>query len=286
MATVTALREKWNSFIVPRSDFLNKYKDADDSIKTTAEYIKAKNEYDIRRNEFLVIYYPLVGRVAERMSKRIREVDIDDLVAWGTDGLFHAIDRFDPSLENKFETFAIHRIKGSILDNIRQVDWVPRLVRQRHSKLQKAKHSLECSLGRIPTKDEMANYLGITVDEFTEIESKASPISCVSIYSGSSSDDGEELQIESFVSDEKQPISSVVREEVFLKLMGKGFIPLERKIVYMHYYENMTMKEIAEKTGYSESRISQMHAKILDRLQKKVELNPSYMKGLEAILQS
>ena len=73
---------------------------------------------------------------------------------------------------------------------------------------------------------------------------------------------------------------------MFKKLMGKNFIPLERKIVHMHYYDNMTMKEIAKETGYSESRISQMHSKILERLQKKVELNPNYMKGLEAILQS
>lgn len=286
MINAVSLRAKWDSFVGPRDNFLKNYKDAEDSVKFTKEYAEAKAEYEKIRNEFLVIYYPLVQKVADRMGKKIREVDPDDLVAWGTDGLFHAIDRFDPSLENKFETFAIHRIKGSILDNIRQVDWVPRLVRQRHSKLQKARYSLECSLGRIPTKEEMANHLGMTLDEFVEIESKSSPISCLSINSPSSDDDGCDFQLESFISNESKPIGSIIRKEVFLKLMGSGFIPIERKIMHMHYYENMTMKEIAEKNGYSESRISQMHARILQRLQKKVELNPSYMSGLEDILQS
>ena len=284
MISNEALKTKWNNFVEIRSKF---DKNASDSVKETEDYKKSQKDYEKARNSLLELYYPLVSKVADRMHKKIREVDIDDLVAWGTDGLFHAIDRFDPTLENKFETFAIHRIKGSILDNIRQVDWVPRLVRQRHNKLQKARHALECDLGRIPTSEEMANHLGMTLEEFTEIEAKANPVSCVSIYSNSSGkEDGEELQIESYESSEEQPLGSVVKEEMFKKLMGRNFIPLERKIVHMHYYENMTMKEIAEKTGYSESRISQMHAKILERLQKKVALNPSYMSDLEAILQS
>ena len=284
MITGEALKAKWNNFVEIRSKF---DKNASDSVKITENYKKSQKNYEMARNSLLELYYPLVSKVADRMHKKIREVDIDDMVAWGTDGLFHAIDRFDPTLENKFETFAIHRIKGSILDNIRQVDWVPRLVRQRYNKLQKARHALECDLGRIPTSEEMANHLGMTLDEFTDIESKANPISCISIYSNSSGkDDTEEFQIESYESDDELPFNSVLKEEMFRKLMGRNFIPLERKIIHMHYYENMTMKEIAEKTGYSESRISQMHAKIIERLKKKVALNPSYMSDLEAILQS
>jgi len=284
MISDEVLKKKWMNFVEIRKCF---DKNASDSVKMTEEHKKAQKRYEEARNSLLELYYPLVSTIADRMHKKIKEVDIDDLVAWGTDGLFHAVDRFDPTLENKFETFAIHRIKGSILDNIRQVDWVPRLVRQRHSKLQKARHSLECDLGRIPTSEEMADYLGMTMEEFTDIEAKSNPVSCVSIYSNSSGkNDGEELQIESYESSEDQPLGSVVKEEMFKKLMGRNFTPFERKIIHMHYYENMTMKEIAEKTGYSESRISQMHAKTLERLQKKVALNPSYMKDLEAILQS
>lgn len=286
MITAEALKSKWEAFLPSRDKFINTYKEAEDEVKKTEEYLESKKEYETGRNEFLVMYYPLVGKVAERMSKKIREVHPDDLVTWGTEGLFHAIDKFDPYLKNKFETYAVHRIRGAILDNIRDVDWVPRLVRQRHSKLQKAYHSLKCSLGRDPTKEEVANYFGVSLEEFEEIESKSNPISCVSISSNSSKEDGEEIQLESIVSEEQKPLNSVVRDEMFKKLLGRNFTPLERKIVYMHYYENMTMKEIAEKTGYSESRISQMHTKILERLQKKVQLNPSYMSDLEAILQS
>jgi RNA polymerase sigma factor for flagellar operon FliA len=87
-------------------------------------------------------------------------------VQWGTDGLFHAVDRFDPTLNIKFETYAIHRIRGAILDNIRKVDWVPRLVRQRYSKIQKATQALQTDLGRIPTDEELAQYMSMTVEDF------------------------------------------------------------------------------------------------------------------------
>lgn len=245
--------------------------------------------YQKARNELLEIYYPLVMRVAERMAKKIRQVDIDDLVSWGTDGLIHAVDKFDPDLKNKFETYAIHRIRGSILDNIRTIDWVPRLVRQRYVKVQKAKDQLECDLGRSPNNEEIAAYLKMSLEEYEDLAAKANPISCMSMFaqnSDNSDNDNSELKIESVASRDQNPAGTVVKEEMFKKLLGKNFVPLERKIIHMHYYENMTMKEIAEKTGYSESRISQMHAKILARLQKKVTLNPEYMEGLEAILQS
>jgi RNA polymerase sigma factor for flagellar operon FliA len=271
MLTPEKLSQKWSDFVAIRSKH-----EKEDPI-----YVKA-------RNELLEIYYPLVTKVAERMHKKIREVDIDDLVSWGTDGLYHAVDRFDPDLKNKFETFAIHRIRGSILDNIRQVDWVPRLVRQRYGKIQKAKHQLECDLGRTPNDDEVAAALSLSVDEYLEMASKANPIGCVSMFAGGShsTDGGEELQIESVTTNDRHPLGKVVKEEMFKKLLGKNFVPLERKIIHMHYYGDMTMKEIAAETGYSESRISQMHAKILERLQKKVTLNPEYMSGLVSILQA
>jgi len=292
MMTAEELRIKWENFSSPRDCYLKLNKEAEkeeasgiSQIKESQEYKDLKVIYDKFRNEFLVMYYPLVFKTAERISKKIKEVDIDDLVSWGTIGLYHAIDKFIPLLGNKFETYSIHRIKGSILDNIREVDWVPRLVRQRHSKIQKAKHSLECDLGRKPNDQEISDYLGMDLEDYLAIESKANPISCVSIYSGSSNDEGQELQLESVVSEDSQPLDHILRDEVFKKLMGRNFIPLERQIIHMHYYESMTMKEIAEKIGYSESRISQMHSKILERLQKKIALNPSYMKDLEAILQ-
>lgn len=290
MLTAEALRAKWDFFVIPRDKFieLRKKAEEDESIKTSEEYLELKKIYEKLRNEFLVMYYPIVSKVATRMSKKITEVEHDDLVSWGTDGLYHSIDRFIPSLENKFETYALPRIKGAILDNIRQMDWVPRLVRQRHSKIQKARHLLECKLGRAPTNEEMASHLNIDLEEYLEIASKSTPVSCVSIQSGTGSNDKENtndfMQLQSFAVEEKGSTNGVVREEMFKKLMSRNFTPLERKVVHMHYYENLTMKEISDITGYSESRISQMHSKILGRLQEKVARNPEYMNGLEAIL--
>lgn len=272
MTEAEAFKQKWLDFVDIRSK----------SEKSDEKYIQA-------RNEFLVKYYPLVNKVAEAMHKKIKEVDIDYLASWGIDGLMDAVDRFDPSLENKFETFAIHRIRGSILDNIRKVDWVPRLVRQRYTKVQKIKHRLECDLGRSPNDEEIAKALGITIEEYTDIASKCNPISCVSMFnSPTDNESGEtrDIQIENITTKNDNPIGKILKEEMFKKLLGKNFVPLERKIIHLHYYENLTMKEIAEQTGYSESRISQMHAKILERLQKKIHLNPEYMEGLEATIQS
>ena len=265
------IKEIWDSFVVTR-------KLAD---KENPAYIE-------QRNLLLTHYYPLVTKVAENMSKKIKEVDFDDFIIWGTDGLFHAVERFDPNYNNKFETYAIHRIRGAILDNIRKVDWVPRLVRQRNNKIQKAKQSLESSLGRSATDEELANVLDMKLEDFLEIKSKANPVGCVSMYAGGSSGDNEfeEIQIESYQTDDRSASNVIIREEMFKKLLSRNFIPFERQIIHMHYYENMTMKEIAQKTGYCESRISQMHAKIIERLQKKIQMNPEYMASLESMLQA
>jgi len=271
MYTAEILKQKWSEFCITRTKFE----------KTDPEYIR-------ERNFLLEVYYPLVFKVAEKMSKKIKEVDIDDLVDWGTDGLFHAVHRFDPSLGNKFDTFAIHRIRGSILDNIRQIDWVPRLVRQRNNKLQKVRNKIETELGRTATNEELATALNMTTEEFIEFKAKATPVGCMSMSMHVSKKDSEhdDMQIENYATSSNVTDNPIVREEMFKKLMGKNFIPIERKIIHMHYYENMTMKEISDKLGFSESRISQMHGKIIERLQKKVQLNPEYMDGISGLLQS
>lgn len=263
------IEQLWAVFIITRTC----------SDKNNPEYIQ-------QRNLLLTYYYPLVTRVAENMSKKIKEVDFDDFIAWGTDGLFHAVDRFNPAFNNKFETYAIHRIRGAVLDNIRKVDWVPRLVRQRNNKLQKAKQSLESKLGRTATDEEMATHMGMELEDFIEMRDKANPTGCVSMYAGNSSNDSdfEEIQIESYQTDDASASNVLIREEMFKKLLSRNYTPFERQIVHMHYYENMTIKEIAQKTGYCESRISQLHAKIIDRLQRKIKMNPQYMAHLTSML--
>jgi RNA polymerase sigma factor for flagellar operon FliA len=269
MMTSVELSKTWNLFVVVREC----------KEKDNETYIKL-------RNKLLSHYYPIVFKVAENMHKKLKEVEIDDLITWGTDGLFHAVEKFRPDLNNKFETYAIHRIRGAVLDNIRKVDWVPRLVRQRHSQLNKLIQKLESELNRQPTKSEIAAQMGMSEEEFEIFEEKATPIGCVSMYANSSSadDDCGGAQIEDLKTSDNSPSDSILRQEMFQKLLGRYFIPLERKIIHLHYYENMSIKEVSEKIGISESRISQMHVKIIERLQKKIEANPEYMNGLHSIL--
>jgi DNA-directed RNA polymerase specialized sigma subunit len=129
-------------------------------------------------------------------------------------------------------------------------------------------------------------YLADQLEDFIEMRDKANPTGCVSMYAGNSSNDSdfEEIQIESYQTDDASASNVLIREEMFKKLLSRNYTPFERQIVHMHYYENMTIKEIAQKTGYCESRISQLHAKIIDRLQRKIKMNPQYMAHLTSML--
>lgn len=283
------LHQQWENFISIRNSYIEfeSRNLSEEELAINGEYQEIKNKYQSMRNYFLEIYYPVVTIVATKVSKKIKEVDIDDLVSWGTDGLFQAINKYDPYKGFKFETFAIHRIRGSILDKIREADWVPRLVRQRNTLVQKALYTLQSSLGRVPIDDEVAEYLGYSKEEYLNIKSKSTPVSCVSISAGSSNDysDGDpcDFQIKSKVSKEDEPVQDILKNEFFKKIMGRGFTPFERKIVDMHYYKNMSIKEIAEEVKFSESRVSQLHAKIISRLKDKVNKNPEYMKDIESL---
>jgi RNA polymerase sigma factor for flagellar operon FliA len=183
---------------------------------------------------------------------------------------------------NKFQTYAVPRIKGSIIDNIRQIDWVPRLVRQRASKIEKARQFLEADLGRRPTDPEMAAHMKMSLEEFVELKARANPIGCSSIYSRTSEEgDGSETEITDICSRDEDPLRHIVKDEFFRKVMGKGFTRIEREIIALHYYDGMTMKEIADSKGFSESRISQMHAEIMRRLELKMERIPNYISDIE-----
>ncbi len=270
--------EKWAKFIPIRDGIKNRKEQGlliEDSLK---------KEYEDLRNQFLAKYYYLPKKIAESMQKKLKEVTLDELISWGTDGLFDAVNRFSLSFNNKFETFASHRIRGSIYDNIRNNDWVPRLVRQRNNKISKAKNDLEISLGRQPTNEEVANYLKMPLDEYLNILSKSNPVSCFSMFAVEETNEENFGFITTLQSKDDSPNSNILKEEMFKKLLGKHFIPFERKIVYYHYYQGMTIKEIAQETGYSESRISQMHTKIVEKLKKRIELNPEYMNHIEEAL--
>lgn len=247
--------------------------------RDTPEYLQVKNS-------LIEHYYPIVGKVARRMHKKLKEVQEDDLVSWGTDGLFDAVERFERERGFKFETYAMHRVRGAILDNIRKIDWIPRLVRQRATKLDRIRQQYEAKEGRTLTDGEVAEKLGIPIEEFEERVRRSTPIACVSMYSKADENEGEVIEFQDLSAEEKTPLDGLLRAEMFQKLFGTHFTKLEKKIIHLHYREGYTMKEIATMTNFSESRISQMHAEILARLHKKIERNPQYASDLICMFDS
>jgi RNA polymerase sigma factor for flagellar operon FliA len=233
-----------------------------------------KNHTDQFRNLLMEHYRPLVRYVAERLhSKLPSKVELDDLISAGTFGLIDAIEAYDPARGVKFETYCLPRIKGSILDELRSMDWVPRLVRTRAHQLARVTQSLEVSLGRKPTEKETAEELNMDKDEYNRLRRDATAVNIVSLNNQYNDGDGEkDIRELDIIKDEKSDSPPIEAQKRDLKhLLTKGLTRAERLIVVLYYYEEMTMKEIGATLDLSESRVSQMHSSIVQRL--KAQLN-------------
>jgi len=232
------------------------------------------------RNVLLENYLSLVKYNAERIWARLPEgVDLDDLISAGVFGLMDAIDAFDLSRGVKFETYCVPRIRGAMLDELRTMDWVPRLVRSKASKLEEARKSLEAELGRPPADDEMATRLQIPLDEFERMVRDANAVSLISLnkkwYETDSYKDVREIDV---LEDKKgeDPTRRLQKRDL-MKLVTKGLNRNERLIIILYYYEELTMKEIGATLDLSESRVSQMHSSIVERLQQQLgERRPEF----------
>jgi RNA polymerase sigma factor for flagellar operon FliA len=233
-----------------------------------------KNRDDHHRNLLMEHYRDLVKYCAERVhSKLPGKVELDDLISAGMFGLMDAIDAFDPSRGVKFETYCSPRIKGSILDELRNMDWVPRLVRSRAHQLARATHSLETHLGRKPTEEELAEELDMDPEEFDKLQREANAASQVSLDTKYTDGDGEkDIREIDVIKDEKSenPVTEAQKRDL-KSLLTKGLTRAERLIIVLYYYEEMTMKEIGATLDLSESRVSQMHSSIIARL--KAQMN-------------
>jgi RNA polymerase sigma factor for flagellar operon FliA len=221
------------------------------------------------RNKLVEHYLPLVKYNAERVHTKLPdEVDVEDLMSAGIFGLMDAIDAFDQSRGVKFETYCAPRIRGAILDELRSMDWVPRLVRSRSSQVEGARKSLEMELGRVPTDQEVAEKLGLDESEYDKIRKDAGTVGVVSLsrkwFETDSNKDVREIDI---LEDAKQinPLSSAQKRDL-KGVVTKGLSRAERLIIILYYYEQMTMKEIGTTLDLSESRVSQMHSSVLARL--------------------
>jgi len=221
------------------------------------------------RNALMEMYMPLVKYNGERIWTKLPEgVELDDLISAGTFGLMDAIDGFDLSRGIKFETYCVPRIRGSILDELRTMDWVPRLVRSKATKLNEAKRTLETKFGRPPNQEELASELTVTQPELEKMMFESTATSVMSLskkwYETDSYKDVNEVDI---IEDKRaeDPTQPQFKMDL-LRSVTKGCSREERLILILYYWENLTMKEIGATLYLSESRVSQVHSALMKRL--------------------
>jgi RNA polymerase sigma factor FliA len=229
------------------------------------------------RERLVVAYSPLVKYVSGRMASGLpAHVDEADLISYGLVGLINAIERFDLEREIKFETYAITRIKGAIIDELRSLDWVPRSVRARARDIEKANARLEHRLQRAPTDEEMAVEMGITVDEFQEalLQISNSTVAALDELWTVSDSSGDQVSLLDTLTDENAPDPAAMIDQTDLKERVADAIARlperEKLVIALYYYENLTLREIGEVLGVTESRVSQLHTKAVLRLRSRL----------------
>lgn len=226
------------------------------------------------RNRLMEHYLPLVKYNAERIWARLPEgVELDDLISAGVFGLMDAIEAFDMTRGVKFETYCVPRIRGAMLDELRCMDWVPRLVRSRASKLDVARKELEVALGRPPQDDELAVKLGVSSAEYERLVADANAVGLVSLNKKWYETDGykDVREIDILEDKKSEDPTNRLQKKDLMRLVTKGLNRNERLIIILYYYEEMTMKEIGLTLDLSESRVSQMHSGIIARLKGHLE---------------
>ncbi len=226
------------------------------------------------REQLILEYAPLVKVVAGRLSMYLGyNVEYEDLVSYGIFGLIDAIDKFDCFKEVKFETYASLRIRGAILDQIRKMDWIPRTIRQKQKKIESVIREIEQSTEHSATDEEIAHALGISEEEYTDWQSQMKITGVVSLneYMEQGSDVSQDYSSHTtarFESPEekveKQELAMVLGEA--LKLLTEK----EQKVITLYYYEELTLKEISNILEVSESRISQLHTRALQKMRTKM----------------
>lgn len=222
------------------------------------------------REQLIIEYSQLVKLVAGRLSMYLgHNVEYDDLVSYGIFGLIDAIDKFDLTKNVKFETYASLRIRGAILDQIRKMDWIPRSVRQKQKKIDMTMSKLEAEYGRPATDEEIAKELDITVDELDIWNGQTKISNIISLEDFI--EQGSEIRMDaSHNSQFEQPEKIVEKSELAL-MLEKALDELtekEKSVVLFYYYEDLSLKEISKVLGVSESRVSQLHTKAIQKMKK------------------
>ncbi len=229
------------------------------------------------RERLVVAYSPLVKYVSGRMASGLpAHVEESDLISYGLVGLIGAIQRFEPERDIKFETYAITRIKGAIIDELRSLDWVPRSVRARAREIERANAKLEHRLHRAPTDEEMARELGMKVDEFQDalLQISNSSVAALDELWTVSDSSGDQVSLLDTLQDPDAPDPARAIDAADLKDRVADAIARlperEKLVIALYYYENLTLREIGEVLGVTESRVSQLHTKAVLRLRSRL----------------
>jgi RNA polymerase sigma factor for flagellar operon FliA len=227
------------------------------------------------REQLLHQYLPMVRRLAMRMLGSLpRSVRLDDLVSAGMMGLLTSAENFDPTLGIKFETFAMTRIRGAMVDSLREMDWVPRSIRQKARKLEQMIDALTHKLGRLPEDAELAEALGLDVNGYRELLDEVNVAVLLSLDDTFRAYDGSESPLSETTGDiGQQGAHERIESEELREMLVTGLRNLpeqERLVVALYYYEELTLKEIGDVLGLTESRVSQIHSKAILMLRAQV----------------
>ncbi|MFT5201926.1 MAG: RNA polymerase sigma factor for flagellar operon FliA [Candidatus Aldehydirespiratoraceae bacterium] len=246
-----------------------------DTDRLWANYKQARSRE--LRDKLIIQYSPLVKYVAGRVGVGLpRNVEQSDLVSFGVFGLIDAIEKFDPARGYKFETYAIARIKGAILDELRSIDWVPRSVRSKARTLERAMGKLEAEHHRAPTDEEVADEMGVSAQQLQTTLSQISFVGVAALDEMlSGGDRGESVSLGDTVADKADGPMGVYEVEEMRQILAESInrMPEREKIVLtLYYYEGLTLAEIGRVLGVSESRVCQIHTKAVLQLRSRINM--------------
>lgn len=229
------------------------------------------SDSQLSRDELIEEYAPLVKYIAERLSARLpASIEVEDLINTGILGLIDAIDKFVPDRGVKFKTYAEFRIRGAMLDYLRRQDWAPRSMRRKEKELTHVFRELEQKNKRPASHEEVAEAMGISMEEFSDLLYKARGLSLLSLNRPKADEEEEVKELGEFIPDEpeRNPYEILQRQEVrdLMALQIDTLPEKERMVVSLYYYNELTMKEVGNILGVTESRVSQLHSAAILRL--------------------
>tara|TARA_R110002072_G_scaffold534_5_gene3813 strand:+ start:68996 stop:69781 length:786 start_codon:yes stop_codon:yes gene_type:complete len=229
------------------------------------------------KDEIIIEYAPLIKFIAQKIASRLpSNIELDDLISCGVIGLMDAIDKFDPTRDNKFKTYAEFRVRGAILDELRAQDWVPRSVREKAKLVERTYSKLESDLGRPATDEEMCKELQCTQDEFHDLLNKAKSVSLLNIDDSASFNRGDKRLMAGLMEDSRSsnPFHAVSYKNARDKIK-EGIMTLpekQRLVLSLYYYEDLNLKEIGQVLDVTESRVSQLHTQAIMKLKTKLRM--------------